>query len=112
LIGRGLSLKHLDSAALQEVTYMTAGNGSVVAVRDAPHPNALKVYIDYLFSREGQLEWSKAAGFASLRRDVPRDHVLDILVPKEGVDYPDMSTEQYVKLRMELVNFIKPLLRR
>jgi len=112
LIGRGLSLKHLDSGALQEGTYMTAGNGSIVAVRDAPHPNALKVYLDYLFSKEGQLEWSKAAGFASLRRDVPHDHVLDLLVPKEGVDYPDMSTELYVKLRMELVVFIKPLLRR
>lgn len=111
LIGRGLPLKHLDSAALQEGTYMTAGNGSIVAVRNAPHPNTLKVYIDYLLSREGQLEWSKAAGFASLRRGVPHDHVLELLVPKEGADYPDMSSEQYVKLRMELVGFIKPLLR-
>lgn len=112
LIGRGLPLKHLDSAALQEGAYMTAGNGSVVVVQNAPHPNALKVYLDYLFSKEGQLEWSKAAGFASLRRDVPRDHVLQLLVPKEGVEYSDMSSEPYVKLRDEVVAFIRPLLRR
>ncbi len=112
LIGRGLSLKHLDSAHLQEGTYMTAGNGSIVVVRNTPHPNALKLYIDYLLSRDGQLEWSKAAGFASLRRGVPNDHVLDILVPKEGADYPDMSSEKYVKLRMELVDFLKPILKR
>jgi ABC-type Fe3+ transport system substrate-binding protein len=91
---------------------MTAGNGSIVVVRNAPHPNALKLYIDYLLSRDGQLEWSKAAGFASLRRGVPNDHVLDILVPKEGTDYPDMSSEKYVKLRMELVEFLKPILKR
>jgi hypothetical protein len=48
----------------------------------------------------------------SLRRGVPNDHVLDILVPKEGADYPDMSSEKYVKLRMELVDFLKPILKR
>jgi hypothetical protein len=72
----------------------------------------MRVYVDYLLSPEGQLEWSKAAGFASLRRDVPKDHVQDILVPKENMTYPDVSTEKYVNLRDDIVQFIKTILSR
>jgi ABC-type Fe3+ transport system substrate-binding protein len=111
-IARGLPLKHLHPETLKEGTYITAGNGTLVVVRNAPHPNALRVYVDYLLSPEGQLEWSKAARFGSLRRDVPRDHVQDILVPKEGMSYPDISTEKYVRLREEIVEFIKTIIPR
>src|SRR5215475_12949884 len=101
-IARGLPLKHLHPETLKEGTYITAGNGSLVIVRNAPHPNALRVYVDYLLSPEGQLEWSKAAGFASLRRDVPKDHV----------NYRDISMRRYVDLREEIVQFIKSVLAR
>jgi iron(III) transport system substrate-binding protein len=111
-IARGLPLKHLHPETLKEGTYITAGNGSLVIVRNAPHPNALRVYVDYLLSAEGQLHWSKAARFASLRQDVPKDHVQDILVPKEGMPYPDISTERYVNLREEIIQFIKTIVPR
>jgi ABC-type Fe3+ transport system substrate-binding protein len=111
-IARGLPLKHLHPETLREGTYITAGNGSLVIVRNAPHPNAMRVYLDYLISPEGQLEWSKAARFASLRRDVPKDHVLDILVPKENMTYRDISMRRYVDLREEIVQFIKSVLSR
>jgi len=112
LIGRGLPLKHFDPVRIKEGTYITAGNGAVVVLRNPPHPNALKVYLDYLFSAEGQLEWSKGAGFASMRRDVPHDHVLDLLVPKEGMTHPQLSEEKYVTLRDEVVGFLRTLMRR
>src|SRR6266850_7608413 len=108
-IARGLPLKHLRPETLKEGTYITAGNGSLAIPRSAPHPNALRVYLDFFLSPEGQLEWSKAAGFASLRRDVPKDHVQDILVPKDGMPYPDISNEKYVRLREEIVEFIKTI---
>jgi ABC-type Fe3+ transport system substrate-binding protein len=107
-----LPLKHLHPETVKEGTYITAGNGSMVIVRNAPHPNALRVYVDYLLSPEGQLEWSKAAGFASLRRDVPKDHVQDILVPKENMTYRDISMRRYVELREEIIQFIKSVLSR
>jgi iron(III) transport system substrate-binding protein len=111
-IARGLPLKHLDPAALKEGSYITAGNGTLVVMQNAPHPNALRVYLDYLLSPEGQLAWSKASGFASLRKDVPHDHVLDILVPKEGMPYPEISMERYVRLRNDVVGFIKTAMKR
>ncbi len=111
-IDRGLPLKHQRPEALKEGTYITAGNGSVVIPRDTPHPNASRVYVDFLLSPEGQLEWSKASGFASLRRDVTKENVQDILVPKEGMPYPDLSSEKYVKMREEVTAFIKTIMPR
>jgi len=33
-------------------------------------------------------------------------------VPKEGVEYPDLSSERYVLMRDEVVAFLRPLIRR
>jgi iron(III) transport system substrate-binding protein len=40
------------------------------AVRDAPHPNAARLFIDFALSREGQ-EIFRAAGYLPARPDVP-----------------------------------------
>lgn len=106
-IRKGLPIRYMTGEALREGTYLTAGNGTFAVIKGAPHSNAAKVYIDYLLSREGQWEWSKGSGFASFRRDVPRDHVLEILVPKDDTEYPSVSSEFYVKLRSEVVGFVK-----
>lgn len=110
LIGRGLPLRHFDPAKMKEGTYITAGNGAIVVMKNPPHPNALMVYLDYLFSAEGQLEWSKGAGFASLRSDVPHGHVLGQLVPKEGMPYVQLSLERYVGMRDEVVGYLRSLM--
>ena len=111
-IARGLPLKLLRPEALKEGTYITTGNGSLSIPRSAPHPNALRVYVDFFLSQEGQLAWSKVAGFASMRRDVSKDHVPDFLVPKEGMPYPDLSSEKYVNMREEVTAFIKTIMPR
>ncbi len=109
-INKGLPIKF--QKPLKEGSYVSAGNGSMAIPRGAPHPNALRVYLDFLLSPEGQLAWSKAVSFASLRRDVPHDHVQEVLVPKEGVSYMDSSIEKYVAMRSEIVEFIKTILPR
>jgi ABC-type Fe3+ transport system substrate-binding protein len=111
-IVRGLPPGNLHPETLERRHVHHRRQRSLVIVRNAPHPNALRVYVDYLLSPEGQLEWSKAAGFASLRRDVTKDHVQDILVPKENMTYRDISMRRYVDLREEIVQFIKSVLSR
>ncbi len=111
-IARGLPLKHIRPETLKEGTYITTGNGSLAIPRNAPHPNALRVYVDFLLSPEGQLAWSKACGFASLRRDISKDHVQDFLVPKEDMPYPDLSSEKYDSMREEVVGFLKTIMPR
>ncbi len=111
-INKGLPLKQIIPESIKEGTYVTAGNGSLVIPRDAPHPNALRVYLDFMLSQEGQLEWSKGIDFASLRRDVSHSHVQDIFVPKEGVRYMELSDEKYVLMKDEIMAFIKTLMKR
>jgi iron(III) transport system substrate-binding protein len=47
-----LPVKHLPT--LKEGTYVSGGNGIVGMIKDAPHPNAAKVFLNWLLSREGQ----------------------------------------------------------
>jgi iron(III) transport system substrate-binding protein len=103
---KGLPVEPFGSAALQEGGVISASNGTVMVPRDAPRPNALKVYLDYLLSREGQLVWSKATGLTSRRLDVPHDHIPEVFVPKAGVKYLEDYKEPFVALRDEVVSFL------
>jgi iron(III) transport system substrate-binding protein len=112
LISRGLPLALFGSGALPGEGFVTASNGTITVVRNAPHQNAIKVYIDYLLSQEGQINWSKASGLASLRTDVPKDHIPEVLVPDEGVKYQETHLEKYVMMRKEIVDFLNAVMRR
>lgn len=109
---KGLPIELVGSAGLQEGGFVTASNGTIMVPRNPPHPNAAKLYLDYLLSREGQLAWSKASGLASLRLDVPKDHIPEILVPKEGVKYQENYIEAFVLRRDEIVAFLDTILPR
>jgi len=109
---KGLPVELFGSAALQEGGVISASNGTVMVPRNAPHANAAKVYLDYLFSRDGQHVWSKATGLTSRRRDVSSDHIPDVLVPKEGVTYLADYKEPFVVLRDEVVDFVNSILPR
>jgi iron(III) transport system substrate-binding protein len=112
LISRGLPLALFGSGAMQSDGFVTASNGTITVVRNAPHQNAVKVYIDYLLSRDGQISWSKASGLSSLRTDVPKDHIPEVLVPDGGIKYQETHLEKYVMMRKEIVDFLNTVIRR
>ncbi len=112
MISKGLPLALFGSGALQGDGFVTASNGTISVVRNAPHQNAIKVYLDYLLSQEGQTAWSKACGLASLRSDVAKDHIPEVLVPDEGVKYQENHLEKYVLMRKEIVDFLNTVIGR
>ncbi len=67
-------------------TYVTPGFGSVGLIKDAPHPNAAKVFLNWLLSKDGQTAYSTALNAGSRRLDVPRDHL-----PPELHIQPDLK---------------------
>ena len=67
-------------ATLREGSYVSQGNGGPVIMKNPPHPNATKVFVNYLLSREGQDMYSKAQGQATRRLDVDTSWM-----PKIGV---------------------------
>ncbi len=49
----------------------TPGNGIVGMLNGAPHPNAAKLFINWLLSREAQTDWARRGRVNSRRLDVP-----------------------------------------
>jgi iron(III) transport system substrate-binding protein len=81
---------------LKEGSYASASYGGVALVNKARHPNAAKVYINWLLGKNAQTLLSKAAGWVSRRKDVaPGD--------PEAVLKPDVK---YFKVYLEDNTFV------
>ena len=69
-IKAGLPIKALTS--LKEGTSGSNGFGTVAVMKNAPHPNAAKVYITWLLSKEGQELYGRALTQGTRRLDVDK----------------------------------------
>jgi iron(III) transport system substrate-binding protein len=77
---QGLPLNQFLPGSLKEGSSVTAYNGTLSLFNRAPHPNAAKVAINWLLSREGQTTWldsnHKSGGLNdSLREDISKEKV-------------------------------------
>ncbi len=77
---QGLPLMQFLPGSLKEGSSVTAYNGTLSYFNRAPHPNAAKVAVNWLLSREGQTAWldanQKTGGlYDSLREDISKDKV-------------------------------------
>lgn len=64
----GLALKPLPEP--REGTYTSCGSSALSIIKNPPHPNAVKVFVNWLLSKEGQEIYGKAMGQATRRLDV------------------------------------------
>lgn len=77
---QGLPLNQFLPGSLKEGSSVTAYNGTLSLFNRAPHPNAAKVAVNWLLSREGQTAWldynHKGGGLNdSLREDISKEKV-------------------------------------
>jgi iron(III) transport system substrate-binding protein len=77
---QGLPLTQFLPGSLKEGSSVTAYNGTLSYFNRAPHPNAAKVAVNWLLSREGQTAWldanQRTGGlYDSLREDISKDKV-------------------------------------
>ncbi len=100
LMRKGLPIAIVKPAQLQEGSDVSPSNGAVALYNNAPHPNAAKVYINWLLSKEGQTLFSRAMGYISARRDVSTDHS-PWRVPAPGAI--KTYTMEAMKVKRELV---------
>jgi len=74
---QGLPVAELHPYRLKELPGIGAGNGAIGFMKQAPHPNAAKVFINWYLSREGQIAFRQANRDndrkTSLREDLPLD---------------------------------------
>lgn len=70
---------------LEGLAAVGAGNDPASMLANAPHPNASKVFLNWILSREGQMAFQKLTKENSLRIDIPKDGIVDpdlLLDPK------------------------------
>jgi ABC-type Fe3+ transport system substrate-binding protein len=90
-IKAGLPLKPLE---LKEGAYATSGAGNLGILKEPPHPNATKVFVNWLLGKEGQELYTKAMGQPTRRFDVETKWLRDIgVIP--GKDF--LTLEEFFK---------------
>lgn len=87
----------IDYVLPKEGTYFSRDGGGVVLVNRAPHPNAAKVFINWLMSKEGLTIMSRAYGAHSARVDVPTEGIPAVSLRQPGVKYfMDADTKEFI----------------
>jgi iron(III) transport system substrate-binding protein len=75
--------------------HISAGSGVMVMLNKAPNPNAAKLLVNWLASKEGMETYSKAEKGIPLRTDVDDSWARDYQIPKPGVKYFDTYDWQF-----------------
>ena len=101
---QGIPIAIVDARQLKEGADVNPANGSLALFNKAPHPNAAKVYINWLLSKEGQTVFARANGYVSARLDVPTDHAEPWRVPQPG------AIKTYTKAAQQAKENLIPLL--
>jgi ABC-type Fe3+ transport system substrate-binding protein len=103
-IGQGLPIDFVPGDQWKEGAPIGPSTGGVTVLQPSPHPNAAKLFVNWLLSREGQLAWQRHMQAPSLRVDIQKDGVYPALVPTPGKHYVDGGTEAFGALRYEAIS--------
>jgi ABC-type Fe3+ transport system substrate-binding protein len=97
-MAQGLPVNQFLPNHMKEGSSLATYNGTLSFFNRAPHPNAAKVAVNWLLSKEGQSTWlgynAKTSGqYDSLREDIPKDKVSDLGRRVKGGKYLWLKTE-------------------
>ena len=102
---RGVPIVILDPRQLKEGSPITPASGSLSLVNRAPHPNAAKLYINWVLSKEAQTVFSQATGYISNRVDVPTDHVPSWKIPQaNSIKIYDVAAKEMTQKLVPLIH--------
>jgi ABC-type Fe3+ transport system substrate-binding protein len=101
---QGLPVDEFEPYHLKEGVNISSAFGQLTLVNRAPHPNAAKVFINWLLSREGQIVFQKVMSQAgdskeSRRNDIPKDHIPIQERRKDKMNYFDTDDPESKDLR-------------
>jgi iron(III) transport system substrate-binding protein len=93
---QGLPVETFGPGVFKEGGGLVQQFGTVTLVNKAPHPNAARVFVNWLLSRKGQIALQKTLVNSesppdSLRIDIPKDDVPLTSRRVDGVNYLDTS---------------------
>lgn len=80
----GAPLKYAEP---KEGTYVSSSGGNMMLVKKAPHPNAARIFMNWLLSREGQVVLQNSVKLQSARQDVSPEGLDPLTVRKPTGKY-------------------------
>ena len=106
---QGLPIGIVEPHQLTEGSDVSPESGAVTLFKNYPHPNAVKIYMNWLLSREGQLSFARATGYISSRLDVPTDHApARVPIPGSVKTYDQAAIDR----RPEILLFLRKVIRK
>jgi iron(III) transport system substrate-binding protein len=100
---QGLSVQVLDTTAWKEGVGLDPVGGANLLMDKPAHPNAAKVFLNWMLSREGQLATQRdpeAAGRNdSLRIDIPKNDVHPMMRRRDGTKYIIMWNPEWMEMK-------------
>jgi len=106
----GLPVAMVNPKRMKEGFPVVSGRRTVMVLNPAPHPNAAKVFVNWLLSRAGQAGVERVLTYPSLRVDTPTKNLLpELLVPEKGKEFMFVSLEKYWHLDNEIHQLLKNL---
>jgi len=111
---QGLPVDTFGPEAFKEGGALVQQFGSLTLVNQAPHPNAAKIFINWLLSRRGQIALQKSLAKTedpadSLRIDIPKDDVPLLNRRMDGIAYLDTSKPEWQDMK-PILNVVKAAL--
>ena len=77
--------------------------GQVAMMDSAPHPNAAKIFVNWMASKEGSEVFNRAVGTVPTRNDIDESHLPPEIIPKPGVQYFDTYDWEFTVTQKEKV---------
>jgi ABC-type Fe3+ transport system substrate-binding protein len=91
---------------------LSAGNGLLGLINKAAHPNAARIFVNWLASKEGMDILGRARHKPTTRNDLDESYTLPWEVPKPGVDYVDAYDWEFTHtMRTKVNGIMKELLK-
>jgi ABC-type glycerol-3-phosphate transport system substrate-binding protein len=108
---QGLPVDTFGPTVFKEGGGLVQQFGTLALVNRAPHPNAAKVFINWLLSRKGQIALQKRTSTGespadSLRIDIPKDDVPYLNRRLDGIKYLDTGKPEWIEMKpiIDVVN--------
>lgn len=117
-VDAGLPVKPLPKP-FKEGTYVTGGSGNLAVLKDPPHPNATKVFVNWLLGPEGQKIFTDAMGQPTRRLDVDTSKAekigylpaKDSLTVEQFYEYENQSEDKLKNIRIPARKLAKKMLK-
>lgn len=104
---QGLPVDWFGPRTFREGAILGSASGNTGLINRAPHPNAARVAVNWLLSRDGQIAYQKIFEKPDSRRiDIPKDDVPAYSKRVEGVRYVASDKPEWMDLKpiLKLIN--------